>query len=46
MYELRVNLFHINKAVKNGFKLSNEGVSIRLEKVSMNLTLKPLTMLR
>jgi hypothetical protein len=30
-------LFSINKALKNGFKLSNYGVSIRLEKGPVSL---------
>jgi hypothetical protein len=32
MPELRVNSFSINKVLKNGFKLSNEGISNRLAK--------------
>ena len=36
--ELWVNLFSINKALKNGFSLSNKGVSICLSKGSASVT--------
>ena len=36
--ELWVNLFSINKALKNGFNLSNKGVSICLSKGSASVT--------
>jgi hypothetical protein len=36
--DLFVNLFSLNKAFQNGFKLSNENVSIRLSKGLVMLT--------
>ena len=36
--ELWVNLFSINKALKNGFKLSNDGISICLSKGPVSLS--------
>ena len=36
--ELWVNLFSINKALKNGFKISNKGLSISLSKGSATVT--------
>jgi hypothetical protein len=35
--DLCVNLFNLNRAIQNGFKLSNENVSIRLSKGSVTL---------
>jgi hypothetical protein len=37
VYEFWINLFSINKALKNEFKLSNDSVSIRLAKDPVSL---------
>jgi DUF4097 and DUF4098 domain-containing protein YvlB len=36
--ELRVNLFSISKALKNGFDISNKGLMISLKKGSVSVT--------
>ena len=38
VHELWVNLFSINKALKNGFKLRNNGVSICPSKGSVSIS--------